>query len=539
MNRLQAACLAALLLAACGGGGGGGSNEGNVNTGTGSTGTPTGSLPGPAANCDQQTVTGPARNDGLRIANVQWLQVVGQNNDANTTLRGSKTARLRVDLIANTSRTSPARRELRVQDPATGNCSLLSLSGPSRVPTSVDVSTLANSYTVDIPAASMKPGSRFFLYLDDSTGRSTTELAQVTRTLAPTIANAASETLFVIPIRFAGSNGYAPANDTLTRLLTRLHPIGDVTINTAAAFTPPTALKAAETAAARNGSQYAGTLTEMQNLLSEVDDHCQTLIGRNTRAATAPKCLGVFPDNLTFRPSPTSGSIYSGLAYVGGSTMITQSLTQVDNAGVTSAYQGNHWLADRALTVAHEYGHLLDLDHAGCGGSTTLDLRLYLDGRLGGGNGLDIERNYYFSSAGRNSEFADLMSYCGKEWTSDRGYLASLNYRTPATAARTAARETGGSQWLKLTRTDNGWRLRPVDFAPATLATSEQSLDVFSDRGQERLPLRQAVVGDGPGSQGPYYIDLGDRQLTRLVMPAVGSLPATVWTATDWLRTGG
>jgi len=519
-----------LMLAACGGGGGGGSGPSSVST----------PAVTPAANCDPQPVVGTARNDGLRIANVQWLQVVGQDDDANTLLRGDKPARLRVDLLASSSRNAPARRELRIEDPKTGNCTLVSLSGPARVPTTLDVSTLANSYTVDVPAGDMQPGARFYLYMDDASGRSGGELAQVTRTLAPDIARPANETLFVIPIRFSGSNGYAPANTgTLSRLLTRLHPLSSLTVNTASAFTPPSALRAGEVAAASNGGQYSGSLIDMQNLLNEVDDRCQSLIGGSSRAATAPKCLGVFPDNLSFRPTPASNSLYTGLAFVGGSTMITQSLSQVDQTSVSSAYQASHWLTDRALTVAHEFGHLLDLDHAACGGATGLDLRLYLDGRLGGGNGYDVERNFYFSSSGRNSEFADLMSYCGKEWSSDRGYIASLNYRTPpAGAARMTAAST---QWMKLTPTAGGWRLQPVSFAPATLVDSGETLSVDSERGNEQLPLRQAVISDSAGSnsRAPRYIDLGDRQLTRLALPATDALPGAVWTAADWLRTGG
>ena len=520
---------ASLFLTACGGGGGGSGD---------SAGSAIQTVPASvAASCQQQAVIGAAANDGLRIARVSWLQVVDQLADDQAMLVAEKATRLRVDVVADSLRNAPARRELRIEDPATGECTLLSMNGPSQVPTRVDETTLANSFVVDIPPTLMKSGTRFSLLFDDASGRSETESALVKRSLAPRITAAVRETLYVVPVSLGGRTGYTPGDSAqLAGLLTRLHPVSAVNIIQTAPFTPSGILSAAATALG-NGLNFNGTLSDMQSLLNAVDDYCQTLAQGN-RAALSPKCLGVFPDQLLFRPAGSTNSLYTGLAFVGGITMVTQSFNRVDVMSVSSPYLSSHWIDDRALTVAHEYGHLLDLDHAACGGATGTDPRLYGDGRLNAGSGFDAVRGVFFSAAGRTSEFADLMSYCGKEWTSDRGYLASLNYRS---GARVASRETGGSaNWVKLTPTETGWRLTPVAFPPATLETSDAMVTLHSASGAEDMAPQQAVISDSTEPENrPLYLNFGAREMTQLVMHAHGKRREQRWTPMDWLRTGG
>jgi len=480
-------CLLAvsILLTACGGGGGGSVNSASNDTP---------SIPtSVAASCQQQSIIGTAANDGLRIARVSWLQVVDQLADDQALLVSEKATRLRVDVIADSVRNAPGRRELRVQDPVTGECSLLSMTGPARIPTRVDETTLANSFVVDIPPNLMKSGTRFNLLIDDVSGRSEAESALVKRSLTPRIAPAIREILYVIPISLGGRTGYIPSDSNqLAGLLTRLHPVSEVRIAQTAPFTPSGILATAASALG-SGLNFNGTLSDMQSLLNAVDDYCQTLAQGN-RAALSPKCLGVFPDQLLFRPAGSTNSLYTGLAFVGGITMLTQSFNRVDVMSVGSPYLSSHWIDDRALTVAHEYGHLLDLDHAACGGASGTDPRLYEDGRLNAGSGFDVIRGVFFSAAGRTNEFADLMSYCGKEWTSDRGYQASLNYRS---SARTASRETTGSaNWVKLTPTESGWRLTPVAFPPATLEASNAKVTLHSESGAEDVSPQHAVIAD-------------------------------------------
>lgn len=543
--------LLTFLLAACGGGGGSGSSS------SGSTGTPGGPSAGSSlyttnisggtitrtvsGGCSATQTLAATRGDGLRIQAVQWLQVVGQDAGASPRLVAGKPARLRVDLLAGSTRSQPARRELQVYDPDTTRCTTLTLSGPATVPTSIDATTLARSYVIDIPAASIKPGVSFSLLMDDSGGRSASEADQTFTVLKPAIASAVSETVYIIPISFGGQTGYVPASDSaIVNLLLRLHPISSVSISRKPAFAPPTLALSNLTQSTLG--VYVGLLTSMQGTLDDVDNQCASLSGSQASARTAPKCIGVFPDNLSFRASLTSNGRYVGLSYVGGTTMIAESFDSVDDNSVSDAYQSSHWLTYKSTTIAHEFGHLFNLNHANCGSPSGLDSRFYADGRLGSGSGYDVIRGYYFSATRSNSDgspqFADLMSYCGKEWMSDRGYVAALGYRSDSVSARAGAASTASArQWYKLSPNAGGrWQLRPVAFAPATLVASPLGLNVVSDRGSELLPLASAVLSDSPATgSGPFYLNLDDRVPVQMSLAAGDGHPAMSWQPVDWL----
>lgn len=547
--------LLSCLLVACGGGGGGGG--GDSGTGSATPVTPSGPAAGSSlyttsvsggsisrtvsGGCSATQTLAAARNDGLRIQAVQWLQVVGQDAAASPRLVAGKPARLRVDLLANSARSQPARRELQIYDPDTARCTTLTLNGPATVPTSIDATTLTRSYVVDIAATSIKPGVSFSLLMDDSGGRSASEADQVFTVLKPAIASAVSETVYIIPISFGGQTGYVPASDSaIINLLLRLHPISAVTLSRAPAFAPPSLTLGSLTQATLG--IYVGLLNNMQAVLDDVDNQCASLSGNQTSARTAPKCIGVFPDNLSFRTSPTSNGRFVGLAYVGGTTLIAESFSSVDDTSVSDPYQNNHWLTYKATTIGHEFGHLFNLNHADCGGAGGLDNRLYADGRLGSGSGYDLMRGYFFSATRNNTDgspqFADLMSYCGKEWMSDRGYLAAMGYRSDSVSARTSAASNTGTarQWYKLSPSENGrWRLRPVAFAPATLVASPLRLEVISDRGSESLALASAVLSDSPATgNGPFYLDLGNRMPVRMSLNAGDGRAAMSWQPLDW-----
>lgn len=517
-------CLLSLMLTACGGGGGGGAaavtGGGQVNTVV--TTTPGGGSRQISGDCSFSQTLGSARGDGLRIASVRWLQTVAQDPaDAATRLMAGRAVKVRVDVLADRVVGNPTTRRLRVFDPTTSSCTDYTLSGPSSVPVSSDVETLATAYTATLPASAVKPGMSVAIYLDDATGRTATEADQTYRYYEPVVASPVTAQVRIIPITFAGSTGYVGSSAEVARLLERMMPVTQVSISTEAPYTP-TLLNLGGLLA--TGLTNVGSLANMQTLLSEIDDHCASLNGSQASARSAPKCIGVFPDNLVFKTVVSSTSQYVGLAFVGGITLVAQSLSSVERNSITSPYSGSHWLGDQAVTIAHEFGHLLNLNHGNCGGATGLDSRLYGDGRLGSGAGYDSYRDFYFSAtrqSGGVSQFADLMSYCGKEWMSDRGWQAALGYISPAAsvAARAAAAEP--QQWLKISRLPDGsWRVRPVDFAPGSLQDSAYRLAVTSAAGEESLPLQGAVTSDSSDQlQGPYYVNLGARQaaLARLL----------------------
>lgn len=533
-----------LALAGCGGGGGGGSSSG---ASSGSVGTlnPSTTMSGSSfvvqSSCPFSLHVGSARNDGLRINGVQWLQTVEMSADASTTrLAAGKAVTARVDILANPGVAPPTTVSMQVYDAAAKKCTTVNLtrSANGNVPTTRDPSSLANAWVGTISASLVKSGLQVSIYSDDNAGRSQTELSSTYRVYAPALAAAVTETIRIIPITYNGQSGTVASATALANLLVRLHPIASVTTLTDVPLAPNSLCSLLGTGCLLGslaGSAPTYTLSDMNKMLADVDQRCQILNGVVSSAAAAPKCIGVFPDNLVFKTS--SGGIVVGLSYVGGSTMVAQqigSASDIDNNSVSSPYQTNHWLGYRGVTIAHEMGHLFNLNHADCGGPAGIDSRLYPDGRIGSGAGYDAGRNFYFSNAGLSTpQFADIMSYCAKEFPSDIGYLAEMGYRSPTAARVSAASVSSGSgagtapssQWVRLSQSGNGtWQLTRVHYAPGYLRSTNLDVGVVSDQGAEQLPLFSAVIADAPELVGPYFIDLGARKLQSLSLLKAGAL---------------
>lgn len=521
-----------IMVSACGGGGGGGTSQPTSTNGTSTapvsmTLSPDGSARTVNTNCPFSQALGSARNDGLRIEQVRWLQTVSLDpTQPDTRLAGGKTVKLRVDLLADSARAAPVIRSVRVYDPATSTCTNYTLSGPNTVPTSISLDSLSNAFVATLPADKIKPGMGVSIVFDDSTGRTAGEADSTFRYFLPSVAPAQTETVRIIPLTILGVTA-SVSSANLGAVLTRLHPISGVTVLTSPAL-PVTSISVSNLI-----SSGVASISTMTSLLDEVDNYCAQLNGSQRSARTAPKCIALFPDTISFRPSSGSGQVV-GLAYVGGISLVAQQVLNTDDNTITSPYASRHWMNYRALTLAHEYGHLLNMDHASCGGATGLDPRLYSDGRLDGGGGWDEVRDAYFSSTRLDSnnqpQFADLMSYCGKEWASDRGYLAELNYRSASSDVSARVEETP-QQWMKISIHGGVWSARPVAFAPGTLKLSSLDVVVSSQQEPVTMPLYSAVLSDMPDqSQGPYYINLGDLQVTQLQIRKAGTVLNT-WSA--------
>lgn len=489
------------VLTACGGGGSGGG---------GGVGAPV-----QAVECQSSQVIAAARNDELRIDSVRYLQVVEQDSASGSAVLVSRKAlRLRVDLLANSGVLAPIRASAIVFNPSSGNCQTYALSGPSNVPTQVDNTRLDNAFIADLPANIVQPGFSITIVFDDNQGRSSSEAARVKRVLIPALVSGVNETVRVIPLRYDGQNGFATAS-SVKSILERTAGISTVVVSLENVITPSALSSSNDFLVGGSPGQFNSTTLE--KVLEEVDSECDRLNGAQASTRSSPKCLGVFPDNVRFYTGvlTPSGEIV-GVAYVGGKTMMTQSLAATDATTITSPYAGAHWLDFRAVTVAHEYGHLLNLRHAGCGVQATPSSSNYNDGRIGtSGAGYDTGRGFYFSAAQRDSngglQFADLMSYCEKEWPSDRGYIASANYRAGGASSREAsAREVISKRWLKITHFDGVLTLRAVYTAPATLQATEIRLYMSANDGQHELVLQRALIADLPqaSSNGPYYVEL-------------------------------
>ncbi len=530
--------LVVMCLAACGGGSGGGGqgSSGTLQSTPPATVTENGSSRTINSACPVDQNLGGNRGDNLRIASVRWLQTIEMpSDDPDSRLAGGKSVKVRIDLLASGSPLSPSRRELRVHDPVSGTCTTLPVTGPARVPSARDGETLNTAFVATIPAALVKPGMSATLVFDDDSGRTSTEADKTYSILIPAVAPAVKEVIRVIPLTLLGNAGYMN-NAQLAEILTRLYPVSEVEIRVATPLDITSSLLSSLVSG--SGGLLVGTIGMMQNLLNTVDDVCASLNGSQRNARTAPKCLALIPDNLIFQLAGGSGQT-TGLAFVGGITMLARSVSSVDILNARP-YDPTHWITYNAMTVAHEYGHLLDLDHASCGGATGIDPRLYPDGHLGGVAGYDATRNVYFSTNRLNilgdPMFSDVMSYCGKEWMSDRGYLAAMAYRNGSgaqTAARTLAMEET-TQWLKLSLTDKGWTVRRAGFAPSTLTASKLRLEVTSDQGSESLALQSAVLSEHHETAGfgPFYVNLGSRSVSALKLLSDG-VELSRWRGSD------
>lgn len=474
------------------------------------------------APCPFQQTLGASRGDALRVTGVRLIQTVEQDADAlETQLAAGKDVIVRVDLLSAGAQPSPARQDLLVLDAGSGSCETLRLRGPSQVPQRVDDTTLTRSWTATIPARLVKPGLSVSVVFDDEQGRDDAEAARIARAYRVSVAPMVEEQVRIIPLTYRNLSGSVSSAADVADLLRRLHPLGRVNAVMDPAYAPPALL--------RNGGLPLGAGEEsaatMRQTLREVDQECQRRHGSQGSARNAVKCLGIFPSNLTFRPDGDSNSAIVGLAIVGGVTLLSESLPLVDQSLVLGPNQSRHWITDQAVTLAHEFGHLLNLDHAACGSTTGNDPRLYSDGRLGQGAGHDASRGFYFpaslTDADGTSQFADLMSYCNKAWTSDRGYRASLAYRTAGDAGSSSPR-------LTVTQSSQGWQLTRAGIVPATLQSSDWQLDVLTSAGHELLPLACEVYSDvsGPGLT-PCHVDIGDRQLLQASLVRAGTRLAT------------
>lgn len=520
MNGLQKGLVSSAistLLMACGGGGGGATetSSGGGSGGGGGGGSGGGSKAlalnqHPAvktrmisdsqreieASCKFTQTIGQSQNDGMRIAAVNWLQVVGQGvDDPDTRLVAGKKAMLRIDLLANGNVQRPEQARIHVYDPDTRLCKTDSLSTDSTsdtLPAAIDFKVLDEAYRTVIPASQVKPGMRVYIEFNDSNGRSVVEADQTYRALAPEVVPALKLHVNVIPISYktpaAGAlvmTGSLGDEKELKTLIRRTLPFSQVTVETQR----PVEVTLDDMRLVNNAngtSGYYGYASQADALTKAVDMACVAQMPKNLPAGTLTRCVAVLPDNLnlkvdenlteeTFadglpnnvkdalrldldnirldRKSPhkltiidLGGMGWSNLIMESGQewpgALFTRSISSVDRDSVATGdkievlgpYERTHWLTQPARTLVHELGHTAGLGHASCMVLEHDDARLYADGRLGAnGMGYDEYAEYYFSVQGAITkgglpQFADVMSYCGKEWMSDKGWRLMIDY---------------------------------------------------------------------------------------------------------------
>ena len=163
------------------------------------------------------------------------------------------------------------------------------------------------------------------------------------------------------------------------------------------------------------------------------------------------------------------------------------------------------------LTIAHELGHNLGLQHAPCRATTVLDPSFpYLDGSTGAWG-------YDFRDGGTllGPEYKDLMSYCQPQWISDYHFTNALRYRLfdegPPQVAAFAANARGLLLWGGMDAEGEPF-LNPafVVDAPPALPDSAGAYRIAgrSAGGDELFALSFAIpeVVDGDGSSSFAFV---------------------------------
>lgn len=519
MNGLQKGLVSSAisaLLVACGGGGGGTGATGGAGESTGerdrkgkalalnqhpvvSTRLLSASQREIEGSCKFTQTIGPAQNDGLHIAAVNWLQVVGQGaEDPDTRLVAGKDVTIRVDLLANNAGVqAPSTAKIHIYDaeaPAKACRSFRLRTSPGPVPETANISLLEDAYSARIPAKLVKPGMRAYIQFDDANGRSLAEADLTYRALAPEVVPELKLHLNVIPISYKSPGAWPPVEETgslgdeeeLKRLVTRTLPFSTVTVETQGPVA--VTLDGMEWVVNANGSSgYYGYASQIEALSVQVSEACIKQMPTQLPAGTLTRCVAVLPDNLNLKVDKklTEETFVAGLPQdviaqlrvdqddirldrksphklsmidLGGvgwpnqsikgqewpGALFTRSMSSVDRESVRSGdyldvagpYERTHWLSQTARTLVHELGHTAGLDHARCMVLDHFDDRLYADGRLGAnGMGYDEYKHYYFSVQGAKTQgglpqFADVMSYCGKEWMSDKGWRLMVDSLT-------------------------------------------------------------------------------------------------------------
>lgn len=309
-----------------------------------------------------------------------------QATDPGLRLVANKTLRLRVDVTAPAAgRALPATVILRVTLNSGGCRDYTMVTSAATAPTRIDRGTLANSYVAVIPAAEVSDNLKSAQFAVDAEHPSSEAAAHRLYVELPlNIGAELAEEIVTIPVSFQGRQGNFATNDSLAALVRRTFPLERVTIASHAPVLSKS-LIAAKAISVSSDGVYTFGYQEMLDTLTEIDNLCYDINAGSGSVTQARKCAGVYPATVRFIDNRTAGGgEIVGLSYVGGLSLLSATFDTTDNSAVSTPY-GLPWLTAETSYFIHELGHILNLDHANCGGPSGVDPDLYEDGSLGEG----------------------------------------------------------------------------------------------------------------------------------------------------------
>ena len=359
------------------------------------------------------------RIDGL------YLTQSTQTYDPRVPLVSGRNGYLRVFVVANESNTARPVVRIRLTNPDR----TLMITAPGPVPTRVDEASLASSWNIQIPAASIQSGLAITAELDpDNQIKETNENdnrfpAAGAKTLTVRSVPAA-KIRFISVQQGSEAPGDVSNAGRLIDLARRLHPLNSVDIDVDPAPFP--------TGALGPGGEGWG------QMLSDLDGK---------------------------RVAEGSDRIYYGVVKLGygrETGLVGLTLGQ----GVPTA-AGWDDVGDAGRVVAHELGHVWGRKHSPCGNPPDVDgIYPYTNGRIGV-FGMDVA-----ATALKPPSSPDIMSYCfSSPWISDYTYTEIMEFRTSNTFV-TATNQSPQPSMLVWGRVVNG---RPV-LEPAFQITARPSL---------------------------------------------------------------
>jgi hypothetical protein len=424
------ALIAALGASACGGGGDNDTASGSrPQTPAPAPITPPPGAPAPAP------APAPTPQGDFSIAGVEFAQaLVFPSQDSGMVLVANRAVLAKVNLVASNAASAKPSGVLRVESAAGTLLQELPLDPPSGdLPqTAPTRPSFADSYTVTLPAALVRPGIRVSARM--------TPPATNESTLTPHVGGGATLRLVAVPIQIGGTVGQIV--DRPEAYLAARLPVATVTREDHAPYVSRSVTQLPTTSA-----QWSSAFPK---LLNELDD---LHLLENASARTY---------YYGFVPKRTFG--LAGIGFRPGNAALGFDLPT--QAAVVKE------------TMVHEVGHNLSLAHAPCGNPAGTDPQFpYANAQLGAGSrfiwGYDAEARRFIDP--RPTTVHDVMSYCDGDWFSDYNYRRMQAHLTPgdstlASTDPTAALDVAQELLMVSGRIDSGvlelQPLRPLHGTP-------------------------------------------------------------------------
>jgi len=482
-----------------------------LNVALGASGTVLLTAPGqPAVNAGTIDSTGSV---GLWISSIDFAHVFDKSStDPTLRLTPGRPALVRATVLAPAAGTRSPVVNLSASSSTGATLGVLTMNGPTNLPTAKDDYSLNNSFNAVLPAAWVQPGVKIGIRV--AAGVTSSPASQ---DVSPTVGAPASLRVVLVPLTVGSATGVLPpALSDVRAALARVYPYanGNIVVQQRSALV----ISGATDTASMDWSSALGQL-------------------ENARRAEAPTAFyyGFVP---MYAPPPPS--FIAGLGYLGvtaqssGSSVSAIGLDWTSSAGQGDPFD-NKWPQWQAIMV-HEMGHNHSLMHAPCGGAANPD-PAYPNANADLSS-LAVYNSPYNSDTQvgalsapltpSNTQMKDVMGYCGGTWFSDFSYIRAQQFaesRTAAipqplvlaTAASVATSTPAPDGYLTISGelTAHGVLLHPASASAATTgidtatARSIHELRVHTVSGQTyKLPFEPVSVADAADATSHFWVSL-------------------------------